>query len=101
MNLGRVAQGGRNFEGFGADPFLSGEAAYETILGMQQAGVQACAKHYINNEQEHKRTTSSSEVDDRTQACLTIGGPQWSLTRQFSARNISSAVFEEHSSWRH
>jgi beta-glucosidase len=48
MNLGRVAQGGRNWEGFGADPFLTGESAYETILGMQQAGVQACAKHLIN-----------------------------------------------------
>lgn len=35
MNMGRQAEGGRNWEGFGADPFLSGEAAYETILGMQ------------------------------------------------------------------
>ncbi|KAL0572187.1 hypothetical protein V5O48_009782 [Marasmius crinis-equi] len=83
MNMGRVAQGGRNWEGFGADPFLAGEAAYETILGMQQMGVQACAKHYIFkcvlrlvfaslgadralSEQEHKRTMSSSIVDDRT-----------------------------------
>jgi len=67
MNMGRVAQGGRNWEGFGADPFLTGEAAYETILGMQSAGVQACAKHLVNNEQEHKRTQSTSDVDDRTQ----------------------------------
>ncbi|KAG9217670.1 hypothetical protein CCMSSC00406_0003641 [Pleurotus cornucopiae] len=67
MNMGRVANGGRNWEGFGADPFLAGEAAYETILGMQEAGVQACAKHFINNEQEHKRTESTSDVDDRTQ----------------------------------
>ncbi|KAH9010572.1 beta-glucosidase [Lactarius pseudohatsudake] len=67
MNLGRIAQGGRNWEGFGADPFLAGVGAYETILGMQSAGVQACAKHYINNEQEHDRTQSSSNVDDRTQ----------------------------------
>ncbi|KAJ3569130.1 hypothetical protein NP233_g5250 [Leucocoprinus birnbaumii] len=67
MNMGRVAAGGRNWEGFGADPYLTGEAAYETILGMQQAGVQACAKHLVNNEQEHKRTSSSSDVDDRTQ----------------------------------
>lgn len=67
MNMGRLAQGGRNFEGFGADPFLSGESAYETILGMQGAGVQACAKHFINNEQEHDRTLESSNVDDRTQ----------------------------------
>ncbi|KAJ8503282.1 hypothetical protein ONZ45_g10999 [Pleurotus djamor] len=72
MNLGRVAEGGRNFEGFGADPFLAAEgklyiASYETILGMQQGGVQACAKHFIDNEQETARTTSSSNVDDRTQ----------------------------------
>ncbi|KAF8595923.1 beta-glucosidase [Ceratobasidium sp. AG-I] len=67
MNLGRVAAGGRNWEGFGGDPYLSGEAAYETIIGIQNEGVQACAKHFINNEQEHYRTTSSSNVDDRTQ----------------------------------
>ncbi|KAG5650462.1 hypothetical protein H0H81_012173 [Sphagnurus paluster] len=67
MNMGRVAEGGRNWEGFGADPYLTGEAAYETILGMQEAGVQACAKHLVNNEQEHKRTQSTSDVDDRTQ----------------------------------
>jgi beta-glucosidase-like glycosyl hydrolase len=39
MNMGRLAEGGRNWEGFGADPFLSGEAAYETILGMQEGGI--------------------------------------------------------------
>ncbi|KAF9553682.1 glycoside hydrolase family 3 protein [Agrocybe pediades] len=66
MNLARVPQGGRNWEGFGADPFLAGEAAYETILGMQEAGVQACAKHLVGNEQEIFRTTSSSDIDDRT-----------------------------------
>ena len=48
MNMGRVAQGGRNWEGFGADPFLTGESAYETVLGWQEGGAQACAKHYIN-----------------------------------------------------
>ncbi|OAX34984.1 glycoside hydrolase family 3 protein [Rhizopogon vinicolor AM-OR11-026] len=67
MNMGRIAQGGRNWEGFGADPFLTGEAAYETILGLQAGGVQATAKHYINNEQEWKRTQESSNVDDRTE----------------------------------
>ncbi|KAF5333925.1 hypothetical protein D9758_017474 [Tetrapyrgos nigripes] len=55
-----------NWEGFGADPFLAGEAAYETVLGMQQAGITACAKHFMFNEQEHKRTTTSSFVDSRT-----------------------------------
>ncbi|CAG7851315.1 Probable beta-glucosidase L; AltName: Full=Beta-D-glucoside glucohydrolase L; AltName: Full=Cellobiase L; AltName: Full=Gentiobiase L; Flags: Precursor [Serendipita indica DSM 11827] len=67
MNMARVPEGGRNFEGFGADPWLAGEAAYETIVGMQSQGVQACAKHYLNNEQEHGRRTTTSEVDERTQ----------------------------------
>ncbi|KAF9007054.1 glycoside hydrolase family 3 protein [Cyathus striatus] len=67
MNMGRIAQGGRNWEGFGADPYLTGESAYETILGMQEGGVQGCAKHLVNNEQEHRRTQESSEVDDRTE----------------------------------
>ncbi|EJD54489.1 glycoside hydrolase family 3 protein [Auricularia subglabra TFB-10046 SS5] len=67
LNMIRAPTGGRNWETFGADPFLSGEAAYETVLGMQSAGVQACAKHYLNNEQEYARFSSSSDVDDRTQ----------------------------------
>ncbi|KAJ7741326.1 glycoside hydrolase family 3 protein [Mycena metata] len=67
MNLARAPAAGRNWEGFGADPFLSGEGAFETVTGLQSQGVQATAKHFVNNEQEHFRTTSSSDVDDRTQ----------------------------------
>ncbi|EJD46362.1 beta-glucosidase [Auricularia subglabra TFB-10046 SS5] len=67
MNLARVPAAGRNWEGSGPDPFLTGEASYETIIGIQSQGVQACAKHFINNEQEWARTTSSSIVDDRTE----------------------------------
>lgn len=29
------------WSGFGADPYLAGEAAFETIVGIQNAGVQA------------------------------------------------------------
>jgi len=58
---------GRNWESFGGDPFLAGETAYETILGLQQSGVQACAKHWINNEQEYSRMQSTSQVGDRAE----------------------------------
>ncbi|KDQ52333.1 glycoside hydrolase family 3 protein [Jaapia argillacea MUCL 33604] len=67
INMGRNPEGGRNWEGFGADPFLSGVAAYETVLGMQSSGVQACAKHYINFEEAWYLTEESSNVDDRTE----------------------------------
>ncbi|KAG9055779.1 hypothetical protein FS842_001235 [Serendipita sp. 407] len=67
MNIARIPAAGRNWEGFGGDPYLNGEAAFQTIVGIQSNGVQACAKHYINNEQEKNRGSASSEVDDRTE----------------------------------
>ncbi|KAJ7182195.1 glycoside hydrolase superfamily [Mycena crocata] len=71
-NLGRQAAAGRNWEGFGADPFLAGVATAATIKGYQGEGVIACVKHYIANEQEHFRggsqakQVSSANVDDKT-----------------------------------
>ncbi|OTB03915.1 glycoside hydrolase family 3 protein [Hypoxylon sp. CI-4A] len=64
--LGKHPGGGRNWEGFGPDPYLTGIAMAETIEGMQSVGVQANAKHYILNEQELNRETVSSNLDDRT-----------------------------------
>jgi len=70
--LGRAPLGGRNWEGFGSDPYLQGVAAYESVRGIQDNGVQATIKHYVANEQEHFRgdngvsNTISSNVDDRT-----------------------------------
>ncbi|EEB89165.1 hypothetical protein MPER_12771 [Moniliophthora perniciosa FA553] len=67
MNLFRAPQGGRNWEGFGADPFLTGEAAYETILVRGSlSSPNILIDPNLLGEQEHKRTMSSSNVDDRT-----------------------------------
>lgn len=55
--IGRKPKGGRNWEGFGADPCLQGVAARETIKGVQEQGVIATIKHWIGYEQEkHRRT---------------------------------------------
>ncbi|KAK4198801.1 family 3 putative glycoside hydrolase [Triangularia verruculosa] len=64
--LGRTPQGGRNWEGFSPDPYLTGVAIAETIKGIQSRGVIACAKHYILNEQEHFRGSIDVRIDDRT-----------------------------------
>lgn len=45
--------------GFSPDPVLTGVAMRETIEGIQDSGVVACAKHYIGNEQEHFRQAVS------------------------------------------
>lgn len=53
--IGRKPRGGRNWEGFGADPVLQGKAAALTIKGVQEQGVIATIKHLIGNEQEMYR----------------------------------------------
>jgi beta-glucosidase len=40
--LGKAPAGGRNWEGFSPDPYLSGVAVAETVKGIQSAGVVAC-----------------------------------------------------------
>ncbi|KAJ4367234.1 hypothetical protein N0V85_009161 [Neurospora sp. IMI 360204] len=70
--LGRKPLGGRNWEGFSADPVLQGIAGALTIKGVQEQGVIATIKHFIGNEQEMHRMYNlfqpgySSNIDDRT-----------------------------------
>ncbi|PVI00872.1 glycoside hydrolase family 3 protein [Periconia macrospinosa] len=74
--LGRTPYGGRNWEGYSPDAYLSGVLVEETVHGMQSTGVQACTKHFIGNEQEIQRNPTtvngkrveaiSSNIDDRT-----------------------------------
>lgn len=42
--IGRVAEGGRNWEGFSTDPYHSGLLVSETIRGIQSAGVGTSTK---------------------------------------------------------
>lgn len=60
--LGRLAKGGRIGEAFGADPYLQGQAMANTVTGIQGAGVVACAKHYIANEQGMSMLKSQAPV---------------------------------------
>jgi beta-glucosidase len=70
--LGRSPLGGRNWEGFSVDPYLSGQLSAESIIGHQDAGVIANIKHFIGNEQETFRRpyfgveAESSNIDDKT-----------------------------------
>src|SRR6478735_1443283 len=59
--MGRSVLGGRNWEGFGPDPYLSGVAMHASVSGIQSVGVQACSKHLIGNEQETQRTKTTED----------------------------------------
>ena len=65
MNIQRNPQGGRLWESYGDDPYLSGIVATQIIKGVQSNGVIACAKHYIGNDQETNRHDSSSNIKEQ------------------------------------
>jgi beta-glucosidase len=66
VNIHRSPLGGRNFESYSEDPYLSSRMAIAIISGMQSRKVSACVKHFALNNQEYQRMTMSSEVGERT-----------------------------------
>ena len=66
INIHRTPLGGRNFECYSEDPYLSGILASSFTDGVQAEGIGACVKHFVCNDSEFERHTISVEVDERT-----------------------------------
>jgi len=66
VNIKRSPLCGRNFEYFSEDPYVSGELATALVQGVQSQNVGVSVKHYAFNNQETRRLTTDSVLDERT-----------------------------------
>ncbi|WP_100406490.1 beta-glucosidase family protein [Bacillus solitudinis] len=66
INMKRNPLCGRNFEYFSEDPYHAGKMAASYIKGIQSHGVSACVKHFAVNNQEERRMSIDTIVDERT-----------------------------------
>ncbi|ABM10630.1 glycosyl hydrolase family protein (plasmid) [Paenarthrobacter aurescens TC1] len=65
INLHRSPLGGRLFECFSEDPYLTGILAAAYVKSLQRRGIGASPKHFLANESETQRTTVDCIVDER------------------------------------
>lgn len=66
VNMKRGPLCGRNFEYFSEDPYHAGKMAASYIRGIQSQGISACVKHFVANNQEERRMSIDTIVDERT-----------------------------------
>ena len=65
VNIHRSPFGGRNFEYYSADPFLTGRIAGRVVAGASDKGVYCYFKHFVVNDQEKNREGTSTFLTEQ------------------------------------
>ncbi len=65
VNIHRTPLGGRNFECYSEDPYLTGRIAIGFIKGVQSENVGTTIKHFVANDSEFERHSIDSRVPER------------------------------------
>jgi beta-glucosidase len=66
VNINRTPLWGRNFEGYGEDPYLAARLAVAFVEGVQGERVIPSVKHFVANNEEFERHRIDEKIDLRT-----------------------------------
>ncbi|KPI03202.1 Beta-glucosidase [Actinobacteria bacterium OK074] len=66
VNLHRSPLGGRHFEAYSEDPYLTGRIGTGYVRGVQSGGVGTTVKHFVANDAETERFTVDNQLSERT-----------------------------------
>ncbi|MDS0526984.1 glycoside hydrolase family 3 C-terminal domain-containing protein [Clostridium sp. SHJSY1] len=65
MNIIKDPLGGRTFEYYSEDPYITGALSTEAVKGIQSNGIGACIKHFACNNQENNRVDGDEVISER------------------------------------
>lgn len=103
MNIIRNPAGGRSFEYYSEDPYLTGVLAAALTRGIQKY-VSACPKHFLLNSQETRRMSIDERADERTihelylpafQRVIREADPDWIMTSYNKVNGIYASESPE------
>ncbi|WP_214326856.1 beta-glucosidase [Nonomuraea sediminis] len=102
INLHRTPLGGRHFECFSEDPFLTGEVGAAYVEGVQEGGVGTTPKHFVANDFETDRFTVNVQVTEKVLREVylrpferVVGAGAWGLMTAYNA--VNGTTMTEHS----
>lgn len=82
VNIKRSPLCGRNFEYYSEDPLVATEMAGSLIEGIQNKNIGTSIKHFLANNQETRRMSSSSDIDERTLREIYLAAFEGAVCRQ-------------------
>ncbi|MCX3059994.1 glycoside hydrolase family 3 protein [Streptomyces beihaiensis] len=104
VNLHRSPLGGRHFEAYSEDPYLTGAIGTGYVQGVQSGGVATTVKHFVANDAETDRFTVNNVVGERALRelylapfeAIVTGARPWGIMTAYNTVNGTSMTEHRH-----
>ncbi|MDX6354701.1 MAG: beta-glucosidase, partial [Streptomyces sp.] len=98
VNLHRSPLGGRHFEAYSEDPYLTGAIGTGYVRGVQDGGVGVTVKHFAGNDAETDRFTVDNRIGERALRelylapfeAIVAGARPWGVMAAYNSVNGTS-----------